>query len=110
MTATISAFTGYFDDSGHPDDQPVVIVAGHIATVEQWLILEREWGEVMGIGLDGKPRIFHMADLSEKERAEIVPKLISIIIRRVRKQLSITIPMDVYLEVNDLYPVEEWHG
>ena len=94
MAATTSAFTGYFDDSGHPDDQPVVIVGGHIATVEQWLIAEREWKDVMGTGVNGEPRIFHRAELSGIERADLLPELISIITRRVRQQFSITIFMD----------------
>jgi hypothetical protein len=53
--ATISGFTGHFDDAGHMDDQPVVIVAGYIGTDELWSILKREWIEVMGTGPDGKP-------------------------------------------------------
>jgi len=110
MGTTASAFTGYFDDSGHPDDQPAVIVAGHITTVEQWLFFEREWNEVMGTGPDGSPKIFHMTDLSETERSEKIPKLISIIKRRVRMQFSITIPVNEYLQVNSKYALEEWHG
>jgi hypothetical protein len=32
-SAMANEFTAYFDDSGHPDDQDLVLVAGFVATL-----------------------------------------------------------------------------
>jgi hypothetical protein len=36
----IVVFTVYLDESGSPDDTAAVVVAGFIATIEQWIPLE----------------------------------------------------------------------
>jgi len=38
-----SMFTAYFDDSGHEDDQLLVVVAGFIASAEAWKEFESLW-------------------------------------------------------------------
>jgi hypothetical protein len=43
----MTEYSAYFDDSGHPDDQEAVIVAGFISSEEQWLLFEREWQEIL---------------------------------------------------------------
>ena len=53
--------TAYLNNSGHPDDQDAVVVAGWVATLEQWLLLEDGWKHVLkefGI-LSG---VFHRTD------------------------------------------------
>ncbi|MFZ3368894.1 MAG: hypothetical protein WA239_17415 [Candidatus Sulfotelmatobacter sp.] len=51
----------YFDDSGHPDDQDVVLVAGWVGNVEQRVVWEQGWKQVLR---DFKIRsgFFHMTD------------------------------------------------
>jgi hypothetical protein len=44
--AQLSAYTGYFDASGHPSDQPFVVVAGYVANVHQWKFFNRMWEKV----------------------------------------------------------------
>jgi hypothetical protein len=39
----MSKYTAYFDDSGHPSDKPIVVVAGSVASEDQWLRLENDW-------------------------------------------------------------------
>jgi hypothetical protein len=41
-----SAYTAYFDASGHPSDQPFVVVAGYIANINQWKLFNRMWENV----------------------------------------------------------------
>lgn len=113
-------FVGYFDDSGHPDSQPAVIIAGHVAKTEQWSRLEREWTECLTDPESGRVAILHMTDLMagrgefsgwiRKQKTDLLEKLVSIIRRRVSKQFSIIVPMDEYKKVNDKYALEEAMG
>lgn len=113
-------YIGYFDDSGHPDNQPAVIIAGHIAKAEQWLRLEREWTDALTDTKSGKIAILHMTDLmagrgefsewSRLQKNALLEKLVSIIRRRVSMQFSIIVPMSEYKKVNDKYALEEEMG
>src|SRR6266576_2379985 len=50
----MTEYAAYFDDSGHPDDKPYVVVAGFISTEEQWLRFENQWREdlkIIGINI-----------------------------------------------------------
>lgn len=44
--AKISAFNAFFDASGHPSDQPFVVVSGYVANVHQWQFFNRMWEEI----------------------------------------------------------------
>ena len=58
--AQLSAFTAYVDASGHPSDQPFVIVSGFVANCHQWLFFNRMWESIhkqFGVELP-----FHAAD------------------------------------------------
>jgi len=37
------AFTAYFDASGHPSDQPFVVVSGYVANFLQWQVFNGNW-------------------------------------------------------------------
>ena len=50
-----------FDASGHPT-QPVLVVAGFIATAEEWELFEREWKD--RLALDGLTS-FHMQSFAQ---------------------------------------------
>ena len=114
-----SQFVAYFDDSGHPDDQPAVVVAGLVASIEQWEFLAREWRAVLaseGIHSD----IFHMTELvagrgeyagwSVKRKKALLGRLICIIRTRTRMSFCAIVPMNAYKEVNDAYALEEVLG
>jgi len=60
LMAQLSAFTAYVDASGHPSDQPFVIVSGFVANCHQWLFFNRMWESIhkqFGVELP-----FHAAD------------------------------------------------
>lgn len=60
-------FTAYFDASGHPADQPFVIVAGYVANYTQWRMFNAVWELEHK---DAKCDIpFHMADFMAARRA-----------------------------------------
>lgn len=60
-------FTAYFDASGHPADQPFVIVAGYVANYTQWRLLNAAWDlEHKHSGVDLP---FHMTDFMAARRA-----------------------------------------
>lgn len=115
----------YFDDSGHPDDQDVVLVAGWAGNVEQWVLWEQGWNKVLS-DFDIKPGFFHMTDfeaatrsdveenpykhLSSRQRQRFLDRLINHIGTRVRRSFCILVPMYDYREVNELYYLEEWLG
>lgn len=113
VVAALTEFSGYFDDGGHPDDQPAVIVAGFVGTKEQWLIFEREWMEILSpLGIEQ----FHMTDFetcrvwSRRKKDEILSKLVSVIRERIRRPISATVLMQDYKELNDSYTLEQSIG
>jgi hypothetical protein len=118
-------FSAYFDDSGHPDDQDVVLVAGWAGTVEQWALWEEGWNKILkDYGI--KSGIFHMTDfeaaanskdpnneyhhLGLHERRRLLARLINQTTTRTRHMFSTMVPMLDYKEVNELYHLEEWIG
>jgi hypothetical protein len=46
LMAQLSAYTAYFDASGHPSDQPFVVVAGYVANIHQWKFFNRMWESI----------------------------------------------------------------
>lgn len=109
--------TAYFDDSGHPDDQAAVVIAGWVATLEQWLLLESGWNKALADATLGH---FHMTDfecnsqeychLTANEKARLLNSLISQIITRARFGFCFIVPMPAYRSVNDEYYLEELLG
>lgn len=66
----MAMFTVYFDESGTHSESKAVVVAGYIATVEQWDEFEREWRAM----LDAEHlTMFHRKDL-ENFRGEFQEK------------------------------------
>jgi uncharacterized protein DUF3800 len=111
--AIMTEYAAYFDDSGHPDDQPYVVVAGFISSEEQWLIFEREWREdLQPFGID----VFHMADFessrlwTREKKNELLRKLIATIRVRTRFHIDHIVPMDMYRQINEKYAFEEVIG
>jgi hypothetical protein len=118
-------FTAYFDDSGHPDDQAVVVVAGWVGNVEQWTLWEEGWKKVLSdFGIASG--YFHMTEfeaaprcgdadnvykhLTSHERQIFLSRLINHIATRARCSFCCLVPMLDYVEVNSDYYLEEWLG
>jgi hypothetical protein len=40
-------YSAFFDESGHPDESEIMVVAGAVADVDQWVHFDREWREVL---------------------------------------------------------------
>lgn len=109
----MTEFASYFDDSGHPDDKPFVIIAGFIATEDQWLRFEKEWLDHLApMGIE----IFHMADFEKStkwtrnQKDDLLRKLIGTIRVRTRIQMQAIVPMAPYQEINEKYAFEEAFG
>jgi uncharacterized protein DUF3800 len=60
-------FTAYFDASGHPADQPFVIVAGYVANYTQWRMFNAMWENEHEKAKCDLP--FHMTDFMAARRA-----------------------------------------
>ena len=108
----------YFDDSGHPDSQDAVLVAGWVAQVEQWSLLEKEWNEDLK---EFKLETFHMKDflnrkctdyehLSNTDKKRLLGRLVGHIRTRTRHSFCSIVPMADYKEVNANYYFEEILG
>lgn len=110
--------TVYLDDSGHPDDQEAVAVAGWVAQLEQWLLLEEGWGNILREF--GIRSAFHRTDfqtgsgdyalLKCRDKERLLYKLINQIRTRVRHGFCSIVPMSDYRQVNASHYLEECLG
>jgi len=106
----------YLDDSGHPSDQPYVVVAGFLASEYQWLAFEPEWKDALRRHNLRDP--FHMTDFESakrtrhqiKEKGKILGALIEVINARTEANFSVVVDMNDYRKVNNLYALEESIG
>jgi hypothetical protein len=108
-------FTAYFDDSGSPDDTMAVVVAGFVASDDQWRQFERNWNDTLsqfGISL------FHMKEFAHStgefsrfkgnkaDREWFLRQLLSHINLRVRHSCGHAVLMDDFRDVNSRYAFE----
>lgn len=103
----------YLDDSGHPNDQPYVVVAGYIASEAQWLDFERDWDKSLVKHCLINP--FHMTDfMNQKMTALKRDHILTDLALAVRKHTAVGFALGVdilaYKQVNELYALEESHG
>lgn len=66
LMAQLSMYSAYFDASGHPSDQPFVVVSGFVANIEQWQGFNFAWAQHhtnAGVNLP-----FHMTDFMARQR------------------------------------------
>lgn len=66
LMAKLSAFSAYFDASGHPSDQPFVVVSGFVANAHQWLFFNKMWEAIHKRYDIALP--FHAADFAGRYR------------------------------------------
>lgn len=110
-------FTAYLDDSGHPTNCEFVIVAGLLASQEQWELLIKEWCATLApFGLD----YFHMSDfeaghsdyshITHSDKVAVPRRLANVIRTRVRHSYCYVVPMKDYRGVNSEWAVQECMG
>jgi hypothetical protein len=111
--AIMTEYAAYFDDSGHPDDQEAVLVAGFIASEHDWLLFEREWQEILDReGME----IFHMTDFEKSKvwpqykKDAILSRLVNTIKIRTVKSISQGVLMEDYKQINGQRAFEETVG
>jgi hypothetical protein len=111
--AIVTEYAVYLDDSGHPSNQPYVIVAGFISTENKWLRFEPLWNAALsrwGLG-----PVFHMTEFErqfkgDRRKGAILDDLISIINDHTEVHFTCGVNMTGYKRVNDLYALEECIG
>jgi hypothetical protein len=111
-------FTLYCDASGSPYDQNTAafVVAGFVASAEQWIGFERNWNSVL---VDYKVSAMHMKEFAhcagefaewkgdEAKRRNFLSRLINVITTRMRHSFVNAIQMDAYRKVNQEFMLEE---
>lgn len=113
----MAMYSAYFDESGHPDRGPYLIVAGCVGDVDQWVEFEREWLEALApLGTT----IFHAVDfdqrnppfdrLTDRDADDLLNRLVGIICRRINKSFSHVTPLDQYRAINNKYLFAECYG
>jgi|ERR1022692_1773954 hypothetical protein len=117
----MTEYIAYLDDSGHPDSEDVVIVAGWLGTEDQWLLSEGEWKRALrdaGIPLEIG---FHMTDFESADcplyshwtridKDRFLFRLINLLRTRTRIFVSALVPMTEYRLANDRHAIEECLG
>jgi hypothetical protein len=109
----MTEFAAYLDDSGHPDDQPYVIVAGFLASESQWLSFEGKWNEKLAKhGIDGPLHMKHLGGyhLSRLKREHLLSDLALVIRQHVEVGFSCGVDMEAYKELNHRFALEECLG
>jgi len=112
-TLIVVEYSLYLDDSGHPKNQPYVVVAGFVATEQQWQHFKPRWETALkkyGLG-----HTFHMTDfMSEKRSAlredQILGALRTIIREHTVAAFASGVAVEDYRRVNALYTLEEYLG
>jgi hypothetical protein len=112
----MAMYTAYFDESGSPDEGKALVVAGYVASVEQWLKFDDEWREALA---RERVKRFHMRDFAhskrefeswqgdQKRRTAFIKTLVKIIRANVRKSFSQAVILEDYNKVNEKYLLAE---
>jgi hypothetical protein len=107
----VTSYGLYLDASGHPDDQPYLVVAGFVASEQQWEAFEPEWKDALN--KHGLGSTFHMVDFEAAKpanRGEILERLTEIINNHTLAHFSCFLSLDDYRKVNAVYAMEEVVG
>jgi hypothetical protein len=107
----MSEYSLYLDASGHPDDQPYIVVAGFVGVEEEWRKFEIEWKDALNRHRVQIP--FHMVDFEASKRPDrglILEDLTGIINRYTNAHFSCFVDLNDYRKVNALYAMEEVVG
>lgn len=114
--SSVRMFTAYLDESGSKDT-PAMVVAGWVASADQWIRFEKDWQVILsdhGIGL------FHMRDFAacrgefeswkgkEERRKSFLSRLVSLIRARVRFGVGNVLILKDYQDVDKKYCLREF--
>jgi hypothetical protein len=109
----MNEYSVYLDDSGHPNDQPYLLIAGFSATVSQWLAFEPIWLEkIQKLHLGGA---FHMTDFMREKRTQfqedrVLSQLRSVIQAHTLRPFVSAVDMVAYKRVQNEFTLEETQG
>jgi hypothetical protein len=111
--AIVTEYQVYLDDSGHPDGQPYVVVAGFLSTEPKWIAFELAWKAALKRNCLGT--VFHMTDFmcsggTKKQKGVILDDLTTVIHDHAEAALTVMLDMDAYKRVNESYALEECMG
>ena len=109
----MTEYAAYLDDSGHPNDQPFVVVAGFLSTEAKWLAFEAAWKAALKRNCLSS--VFHMTEFEtsgddQKAKGLILQDLTTVINEHVEAAFSVTLDMEAYKRVNEQYALEEYMG
>lgn len=109
----MTEFSVYLDDSGHPDDQPFVIVAGYVSSESQWLAFQPEWSHTLNRFHLTEP--FHMTDFMQErytstKRDQILSGLAGVTKRRTLWPFVSAVDMEAWHRVNMEFALDECIG
>ena len=132
LMAMFTSYTAYFDAAGHPKKMDpanlhqrdpkytVMTVAGFVSTVNKWTRFDTEWNAILkseGI------KIFHMTDFVSSEgefrtgwrgetdkRRVFINHLAACLKKNVNKSFRVTLLLNDYDEVNQIFKIEEVLG
>ncbi len=114
----MTEFSAYFDDSGKSDQGSVLVVAGYIATVDQWKSYDKKWGLVLdcyNVEYFQSRQFIHSTEQFEKwkgdetKRLSFIKTLISITTEYVLHGFSCGVSLADWERVNAIYSLEECH-
>lgn len=109
-------FNVFFDASGAPDDCEAVVVAGFVATAEQWIEFQRNWEDALRAYGVSELHMRHYAHSlkeyaswkgDQHKRRRFLERLINIIKTRVRHSFVNSVMMDGYRQVDQRYVLNE---
>lgn len=112
----MAKFIAFFDESGSPAEQ-VVVVAGFVAAVEQWVEFERNWKDLLNAF---NVSSLHMRQFAhsrgeftdwvgdERKRRRFLERAVNIICTRVRHTFASAVMMDEYRKVDAEYCLSEF--
>jgi hypothetical protein len=117
QVAMFTAYSAYFDASGHPNQQNVLTVAGFVSSVKKWSRFDKEWNAILA---SEGVKTFHMTDFvsnqgefavgwkgQTKRRKRFVEQLAACLKSNVNKSFRTTLILSDYSEINKRFRVEE---
>ena len=109
-------YTAYFDESGTHGSSEALVIAGYIASNEQWQVFDYEWKQALK---DAGVNHFHMRDFAhslrefkdwkedEERRGEFLKRLVKIIRQCTRRSFSSAVILKDYQKLNEKYQLQE---
>ncbi len=111
----VTAYTVYFDASGHPDDRGIFCVSGLGSTTRKWLRFETQWNALLKKYGIAPP--FHMTDfancvgqyrkLDQNKRNEFHAQAIKVMKINANKSFSVGVAVAEFKQIQTEYQVPD---